>query len=589
MKYAMKKMSTILRYLALIMMPFFIISCGGSSSSDDSALDILSSDASLSELAFDNADLDQVFQSTQPSYTARVGYLTTTLTLRFVASNSAASIKVNDDSVASGTDSAQISLEEGDNTVTVEVTAEDRQKTQSYTLNVSRASAAEFTQQATLKASNAGGDDNFGYTVALDGDTLVVGARNEDSSVDGGETDNTASNAGAVYVFTRVDGSWSQQAILKASNAEGGDNFGHSVAIDGDTLVVGARNEDSSVDGGETDNTAYNAGAVYVFTRVDGRWSQQALLKASNAEGNAEGNDYFGRSVAIDGDTLVVGASSEDSSVDGGETDNTAYNAGAVYVFTRVYSSWSQQAYLKASNAEGHDYFGKSVAIDGDTLVVGAVGEASSADGGESDNSADYAGAVYVFTRVDSSWSQQALLKASNAGGGDYFGHSVALDGDTLVVAAPYEASSADGGESDNTAEYAGAVYVFTRVDSRWSQQALLKASNAENDDNFGESVAIDGDTLVVGALGESSSADGVESDNSASYAGAVYVFTRVDSSWSQQAYLKASNAEGFDNFGRSVALDGDTLVVSASNEDSSVDGGETDNSATDAGAVYVW
>jgi hypothetical protein len=450
----MKKMSTIIRYLALIMMPFFIVSCGGSSSSDESALDILSSDASLSELAFDKADLDQVFQSIQSSYTARVGYLTTSLTLRFVASNSAASIKVNDDSVASGSNSAQIPMDEGDNTVTVEVTAEDGQTTQTYTLEVSRAGATEFAQQAYQKASNADGGDRFGHTVALDGDTLVVGAFGEDSSADGGESDNNASSAGAVYVFIRVDSRWSQQALLKASNAKGGDYFGYSVALDGDTLVVGA----SFYDGNSNEK---DSGAVYVFTRVNDSWSQQAFLEASNAEGG----DYFGYSVALDGDTVVVGALREKSSADGGESNNSAADAGAVYVFTGVNGSWSQQAYLKASNAEAYESFGSSVALDGDTLVVGAYQEDSSADGGESNHSASDAGAVYLFTRVNDSWNQQAFLKASNAEVNDQFGWSVALDGDTVVVSAYGEDSAADGaadgGKADTTVIDAGAVYIF--------------------------------------------------------------------------------------------------------------------------------
>jgi hypothetical protein len=581
MKYTMKKMNTIIRYLALIMMPFFIVSCGGSSSSDESALDILSSDASLSELTFDNADLDQVFQSTQPSYTASVGYVTTSLTLRFVASNSAASIKVNDDSVVSGSGTAQIPLDEGDNTVTVEVTAEDGQTTQTYTLEVSRASATEFTQQAYLKASNAEGGDKFGYNVALDGDTLVVGVPDEDSGSADVESDNTATVSGAVYVFTRSGDGWLQQAYLKASNVQKYDYFGISVALDGDTLVVGAIFEDSSFVGGENDNSASNSGAVYVFTRLGSSWSQQALLKASNADKQ----DYFGVSVALEGDTVVVGAFRESSSAVGGETDNSAPQSGAVYVFTRVASEWDQQAYLKASNAEGGDNFGYRVALDGDTLVVGAFAEDSSAEGGENDNTATDSGAVYVFTRLGSEWSQQTLLKASNAEGFDEFGYRVALDGDTVVVGAFREDSSAVGGETDNSAPQSGAVYVFTRVGSEWSQQTLLKASNAEEKDYFGYSVALDGDTLVVGAYGEDSSFDGGESNNSATDSGAVYVFTRLGSEWSQQTLRKASNVGLDDQFGFSVALDGDTLVVGATG----VDGGESNNEATDAGAVYVF
>ncbi|MGK0249064.1 MAG: hypothetical protein ACI910_001799 [Oleispira sp.] len=576
----MNKMSTIIRYLALIMMPF-IASCGSFSSvdtrsSETSSLDASSSvaspsDASLSDLTLEKAELDQVFQVTQQSYTASIGYLATTLTLRVVASNRAASITVNGDWVASGSDSVQIPLAEGDNTVTVKVTSEDGQATQRYTLEVSRASVDAFAQQAYLKASNAEEFDQFGYSVALDGDTLVVGAYHEDSSITGGEANNDFDNAGAVYVFTRVDSTWRQQATLKASNAENGDFFGYSVAVDGDTLVVGAIGEDSSADADQNNNDAPYAGAVYVFTRVDSDWSQQAYLKASNAGKS----DEFGHSVALDGDTLVVGAYYEDSSDTGGKINNDFDNAGAVYVFARAYAKWSQQAYLKASNAEEGDRFGQSVAVDGDTLVVGAVGEDSSADAEQNDDGASAAGAVYVFTRVDSTWRQQAYLKASNAESNDLFGHSVALDGDTLVVGAIGEDSV--GGESNNDAAGAGAVYVFTRVDSDWRQQATLKASNAESNDEFGYSVALDGETLGVGAKGEGNSA------------GAVYVFIRVDSDWRQQANLKANNTGRFDTFGQSVALDGDTLVVGANGEASSADGIESDNSENSAGAVYVW
>ena len=342
--------------------------------------------------------------------------------------------------------------------------------------------------------------------------------------------------------------------------------------------------EDSSAAGGEADNSAPSAGAAYVFVRAGGVWSQQAYLKASNAEAG----DQFGDNVAIEGDTLVVGAPIEASSAVGGEADNSAPFAGAAYVFVRAGGVWSQQAYLKASNAEGGDFFGVDTAISGDSLVVGAAGEDSSAVGGEGDNSVPIAGAAYVFTRAGGVWSQQAYLKASNAGS-DAFGENVAISGDTLVVGARLEGSSAVGGEADNSAPSAGAAYVFARAGGVWSQQAYLKASNAEGGDLFGESVKISGDTLVVGAVGEDSSAVGGEADNSAPGAGAAYVFVRAGGVWSQQAYLKASNAGGDDLFGGSVAISGDTLVVGASDEASSAVGGEADNSAFGAGAAYTW
>ncbi len=413
---------------------------------------------------------------------------------------------------------------------------------------------------------------------------------------------------------------------IKASNAGETDEFGTSVALssDGNTLAVGAYQESSNATGistdgtGEEDNSANWAGAAYVFSRSGNGWVQQAYVKASNAGET----DEFGTSVALssDGNTLVVGAPRESSNATGistdgiGEEDNSATNAGAVYVFGRNGDSWSQQAYIKASNAERSDWFGGSVALssDGNTLVVGAHRERSNATGistdgtGEADNSAVVAGAVYVFGRSGGSWIQQAYVKASNAEGGDWFGTSVALSGDsnTLAVGAWGESSNGTG-EADNSAVNAGAVYVFSRSSGSWVQQAYVKASNAEADDEFGGSVALssDGNTLVVGASDEDSSAIGInidgsgEADNSASKAGAVYVFGRNGGDWSQQAYAKASNAEAGDRFGTSVALsgDGNTLVVGAWAERSNATGvstdgtGEEDNSAFLAGAVYVF
>jgi hypothetical protein len=463
-----------------------------------------------------------------------------------------------------------------------------------------------FQQQAYLKASNTEASDFFGSSVAITGDTVVVGALGESSNatgVDGDQSDNSATNAGAAYVFTRSGSTWSQQAYLKASNTEANDQFGISVAIADNTVLVSTQNESSNaigVDGDQNNNSASNAGAVYVFTRSGSTWSQQAYLKASNTETN----DRFGVSVAIANDTVVVGATRESSNsigIDGDQIDNSADNAGAAYVFTRSGSLWSQQAYLKASNTEALDRFGNSVAIAGDSVVIGAFRESSNAtgiDGDESDNSADRAGASYVFTRSGSTWSQQAYLKASNIEASDRFGNSVAISGDTVVVGAFGESSNAtgtEGDQNDNSADDAGAAYVFTRSGSTWSQQAYLKASNTETNDRFGNSVAITGDTVVVGANQESSNATGVDgdqSDNSAGSAGAAYVFTRSGSSWSQQDYLKSSNTNTNDQFGFSVAIASDTVVIGAILEASNatgIDGDQNNNSAPQAGAAYVF
>ncbi len=466
-------------------------------------------------------------------------------------------------------------------------------------------SISSIAQQAYFKASNTGAGDEFGSSVAVSGDTLVVGAPLEDSSttgVNGNQGDNRATDSGAAYVFIRNGTNWVQQAYLKASNTEAGDYFGCWVAISGDTVVVGAQYEASSatgVNGNQSDNKAADAGAAYVFVRNGTNWVQQAYLKASNTGAG----DLFGYPVAISGDTIVVGAQEEASSatgVNGNQSDNTAAGSGAAYVFVRNGTNWTQQAYLKASNTGAGDTFGYAAAISGDTIVIGAQGEASKAtgvNGNQGDNTASSSGSAYVFVRNGWIWTQQAYLKASNTGAFDYFGFAVAVSGDTVVVGAYGEDSKAtgvNGNQSDNSANDSGAAYVFVRNGTVWSQQAYLKASNTDALDGFGSSVAVSGDTVVVGAYGESSSATGVngnQSDNSADYAGAVYVFGRSGTAWTQRAYLKASNTEIYDYFS-TAAVWGDTVIVGANAESSSatgVNGSQTNNAAPDSGAGYTF
>jgi hypothetical protein len=472
-----------------------------------------------------------------------------------------------------------------------------------------------------VKASNTDLSDFFGFSVVLsrDGNTLAVGAINERSrstGIGGDEANDTSvSFSGAVYVFVRSGGAWSQQAYIKASNTGRDDNFGSSVALsdDGNTLAVGASGEDSKatgIDGDQSNNDATDSGAVYVFTRSGVNWSQQAYVKASNPD---EG-DLFGLSVALagDGDTLAVGVALEDSNasgIGGDASDNSASRSGAAYVFSRIGDAWSEEAYLKASNAGEGDRFGISVALarDGNTLAVGANGEESSATGiggDQSDNSAgEFTGAAYVFTRSGGTWSQQEYIKASNTSPGDQFGFSVALagDGNTLAVGAANEDSSAfgiGGDQANNNARDSGAVYVFTRAATNWLQEAYIKASNTGPGDSFGSSLGLndDGSTLVVGAESEASDAIGIGGDqgDGTGFSGAVYVFDRSGISWSQSAYIKSSNTEFLDGFGESVTLagDGSTLAVGATREDSAatgIGGDQSNNDATSSGAVYLY
>ena len=331
-----------------------------------------------------------------------------------------------------------------------------------------------------------------------------------------------------------------------------------------------------------------------MFTRTGDVWTQQAFLKGSNTEAG----DQFGVAVALAGDTLAVGALAEA----GGSTginhsdNNNAPGSGAAYVFTRTGGVWTQQAYVKASNAGG--LFGNSVALAGDTLAVGAPFEDSNAtgvDGDQNNNNATSSGAVYVFTRTGGDWTQQAYVKASNTGAGDRFGGNVDLNGDTLVVGARFEASGISGNESDNSVPNSGAAYIFTRTAGVWAQQAYLKSSHPEKSINFSGSLALGADVLAVGARLENSGSTGINGSqigDGVPASGAVYVFKRNGGVWDITDYVKASNTGAQDEFGVSVAISGSTLAAAAWQEDSNatgVNGNQLDNSAANSGAVYVF
>ncbi len=470
-----------------------------------------------------------------------------------------------------------------------------------------------------LKATNTGAEDAFGLRIALsaDGSTMAVGAPGERSNakgVGGNQNNDQAPYSGAVYIYVRSGGQWLPEAYLKASNTDLGDGFGYAVALSatGDVLVVGAQLEDGrgkGVDGDPEDDSEPNAGAAYVYRRSGSTWAHEAYLKASNTQQG----DAFGFAVAIsgDGETIAVGAQGEDSKstgIDGDQLDETADDSGAVYVFRLGPPGWRQEAYVKASTVEGGDQFGFALALsdDGNTLAVSAPGDDSNTKGlggDQKNNLAPQSGAVRLFQRT-LSWSEAGYFKASNPGPGDSFGISVALssDGKTLAAGAWSEDSSAtgiNGNELDNAASQSGAAYVFAFQGNRWGQQAYLKAINTAPGDDYGFALALSGDgaALAIGAWSENSGATGIDGhpfNNGQPDSGAVYLYRRRPMGWATEAYVKSSNTEAADHFGYAVALstDGTTVAIGAIGEDSAatgVNGVQTDNNATDSGAVYVF
>ncbi|MBS1796079.1 MAG: FG-GAP repeat protein, partial [Acidobacteria bacterium] len=367
-------------------------------------------------------------------------------------------------------------------------------------------------QTTKLTASDGAVNDFFGWSVAVSGDTAIVGAYADDVGAN--------SNQGSAYVFTRSGTTWSQQAQLTAADGAPGDQFGYSVAISGDTVVVGAS--------GDTVGANPAQGSAYVFTRSGAAWTQQQKLLA--ADGAAF--DQFGGSVAISGDTVLIGASRD--------TIGASSNQGSAYIFVRSGAAWSQQAQLLASDGAANDQFGESVGISGDTAIVGAFAHTVGANAAQ--------GSAYVFTRSGAAWTQQAQLTAADGAGNDQFGWSVAISGDTAVVGAYVGTVGANAVQ--------GSAYVFVRSGAAWSQQQKLTAADGAAGDQFGWSVAISGNIIIVGAR-----FDDVGFNNDQ---GSTYVFVRSGAVWSQQQKLTVADGAAGDQFGYGVAISGSNMIVGA-------------------------
>jgi len=378
-----------------------------------------------------------------------------------------------------------------------------------------------WTQQEKLTASDATERDFFGDAVSVSGDIAVIGAPDKDGE------------KGAVYVFERIGGKWNQQAKLTADSPEEGDRFGYSVALSGDTIVVGVPQDN---DNGK------DSGSAYIFIREGGRWVQQAKLTANDA---AE-RDEFGYSVAISSNMVVIGAIWD---------DNEPFISGSAYIFENTGAEWSQQAKLVPDDPNAQ-IFGHSVAISGATVVIGSPWD---------DQNGDSSGAVYVFDKIDTGWKQQAKLIANDGGESyDRLGSTVAIIGDIIVAGAPWH---------DSTGTRSGAAYVFERTNGTWSQQTKLIAADAMPYDKFGNSVGISGDTIVVGASGDSG-------NNTNTGREAAYVFEYVDGTWHPQVKLTANDSEKWDFFGASVAISEDTVISGAFGDD---------DAASFSGSAYVF
>jgi hypothetical protein len=354
-----------------------------------------------------------------------------------------------------------------------------------------------------LTPSDINSYDKFGISVAVDGNFAVIGAPLNDSN---------GIDAGAAYIFEHIGSAWLQRQKLTALDSIAGAQFGWSVAIEANTIVVGS-------------NLANNTGAVYIFTRSAGVWSQQAKLTAQDASSG----DYFGCSVSLNGNTVVIGAHGDDSFT------------GSAYVFVRAGSTWSFEQKLIASDAIVGDRFGNSVAIDTNTALIGASDKSLTG--------ANNAGSVYYFTRTAGTWSQQAILTASDPNSYDRFGCSVAIDSNLAVIGA-YECGF------NEEILHAGAAYVFSKTASGWvQQQKLWDTIDPGYGEDFGRSVAVDGSVILAGC--PYNQVDG-------NMTGSVFEFVRAGQSWTLHNVLIADDSNDDDNFGFATAISGRNIIVGA-------------------------
>jgi len=511
--------------------------------------------------------MQPVLAPTVLAYQMAVSELQQQTTVSASAVDPDATIAVDGEPLAAATPSAPIALAPTSTTVTIAVDHPASPTLRStYTVELTR---SVTVAEHTYAKANPQQNDFFGQAVDVEGDLLVVGAVGESSLANPDDpSDQGAVRSGAAYLFERdAQGDWQRTGFLKAPNADADDLFGYSIAISGDRLIIGAPFESSASTTNTSDNSASHAGAAYVFRREGAQWVFEAYLKAPAPQVDAR----FGWDVALEGDRAVVGAPAtndlgtgsgeafvfhragttwtlegalrEDAVGQGGTGDGlgeavaisngfvavtalrgeivgtSVPNTGSVRIYQLVGATWTPVQELAPADLFLNAGFGTGVALSATHLVVGASAVAV----------ANQAGAAYVFSLDGGSWIFEAKLVADTPTTGDEFGSVVDLAGDTIAVGAYREdgpGAGVDPANRSDTATDSGAVYLFqSAAPGAWTPRHYLKSSHPDNDDWFGFSLALSGDTLVVGSVGESSGSLTDPADDSVLSAGACLVF----------------------------------------------------------------
>jgi hypothetical protein len=408
---------------------------------------------------------------------------------------------------------------------------------------------------------------NFGNTVAVYGDFAFVGAPKDNTDA---SSQNAMDETGSVYIYKKVNNSWTFHQKIIASDRTNYDYFGWSVAVSGDFAVIGSYFSATDATGG---NPLNGAGAAYVFKNNGGTWTEVQKIVASDR--NVQ--NYFGYAVDIDGDNIIVGAYQNNYDVNGGAQLS---KAGAAYLFVNNGTTWAQVQKIVASDRTLNDNFGKAVSISGKYLVVGAPFEDEDA------SNANYlaeAGSAYIFKENGGVWSQIKKIVASDRSADANFGNTVDNTSDYVVVGAWKEQMDANG---SNPITEAGATYVFANNSDAWSQHNKLVASDRFDVAHFGRSVSISNDKIVIGSEADNYNLIGHSSADSVTVAGSAFIFQLQGNNWQQSQKLIANDRTEWANFGQSVAIFNNDILVGAYRDKFDTNGS---NSLNFAGSAYFF
>jgi streptogramin lyase len=412
-----------------------------------------------------------------------------------------------------------------------------------------------WTQASKIVVDVRNGPDQFGKAVATYGDYAVVGAYKD---ADDYQNQDSLEETGSVYVFKKENGNWTQVQKISANDRSARDNFGRAVAMYGDYIVVGSVYADTDA---SDQNSVSDAGAVYIYKNNDGTWEFVQKIVASDRGSS----DEFGTSVAIEGDTILVGAYGEDEDT---TNQNTLSDAGSVYVYKNNNGTWQETQKLVASDRAEDGYFGYDISISGDNAIIGAYGDD------------EEVGSAYIFTNNSGTWQETQKIEASDRNDEVYYGASVAISGDFAIVGAYYDSYD----DNNNYIEYSGSAYVYKNNNGTWQETQKLVPNDRDESDYFGFSIAMSGDYAIFGQPDEDEDADGIDRKTEA---GSAYIF-KVNSSgtWEQVQKIVANDRTASDYFGFSVAMSDTSAIVGANLDGDDANG---NNNQANAGSAYIF